>query len=135
MSIFADNISNDDELVLSKYKLLWSERYETNLLEPNPDAIGYWWCDPVFMPIDAIWKRYNQLCWYDSESLNRLGIKPDRNSFYEFAEKYKRINKICFRGKTYYEAHMHILNHMYTMYNESLVEKHLRKTTENHECV
>ena len=137
MSLFADHITNQDDIVLMEYDLEWSSQYKTNILRPKTrDERGFYvssWGKSTFVPEDVIWKHYmGERGARDLKYNFGFDVKPDKALFMKFLAESDDIKRLVFRNKTYFSQD--ILNPFFDKYNEHLLKVYMKKRfKETHE--
>ena len=117
MSLFADHITSQDDIVLDRYYFHPVPDYKgvDVLIEKQPE---FNYNKKVFIPLDIVWK------YYVHEGLDAIvkmfGIKdkPDKNDFVIFAKNFNRpnIEKLIFKQETY--INRSILHPIFDAFNE-----------------
>lgn len=120
MSLF-DNIADTaDDIVLTKYDYVWSDQYKDYYLRPK----GY--LNSPYAPANVVWKWYMR-----DDPANRIKyrygfcIQINKNDFLQYVGNYKDINRLVYKGKTYYD--LSILHPLFDSFDNRIIEEYLNK--------
>ena len=132
MSLFADHITNQDDIVLQRYRLQMDSNYRNTMVLVEKQAEGqtefdWYWSRKVFIPLDLVWKHYVHEGSGDIVKLYGVQYRPTKSDFVEFAQTFSHpeIKKLIFKGSTYIDQS--ILHPIFDEFNDHWCTKMLRK--------
>ena len=134
MSIFTENITNDDTIVLAGYDIVWHQEFKCYFLRTKRTKDGklysypcaYFPYEKTFYPADVLWKDYirDGAC---NDVMYKYGIpvKPNKINFCEYLNEYKDIERLIYNGIVYYSRSM--LWNLFDCYNKHVAEQWYKK--------
>ncbi len=122
MSLFADHITNQDDIILQCFHFQNSEYKDTMVLVEKQlegqTEFDWYWNRKVFVPLDIVWKYYIHEGSHDIVKLYGVRDRPTKSDFVEFAQTFSHpeIRKLIFKGDVYIDRS--ILHPIYEAFNE-----------------